>query len=372
MRRVLRLLFSLIGAGLGIGFVSLLRFWGVLDGLSANMRIALLVIGGLVGYLLLFAVSKPLASRMKEGFDTIYSKMEVVPLTEVLIGTGGLVIGLIVAGLVSRPVLALSVSYVGNSIGVLIAVLIYVFFGVLGIRIALRNREEIKSLFSQLKHSDEEKRQSKKEKKSVGERDKAGKALPKILDTSVIIDGRIFQVIQTGFLEGPFVITHYVLEELQYISDSSDALRRERGRRGLDRVHNLQEEVGDQVIVDDSVIRKAKEVDAKLLILTKHYQGAIVTNDYNLNKVATVQEIPVLNVNDLANALKPVLIPGDELDVQIIREGSQPGQGLGYLSDGTMIVIEDGEKRVGDTVHAAVTSVYQTSAGKMIFAKIVS
>ena len=187
-------------------------------------------------------------------------------------------------------------------------------------------------------------------------------ACPKILDTSVIIDGRIFEVMRAGFLEGTIVVSHYVLEELQHISDSSDPLRRERGRKGLDHIH--------EIIIDNREISKPKEVDSKLLVLTQQYDGRLVTNDFNLNKVATVQNIPVLNVNDLANALKPIVIPGEHMTVSVIKHGKEPEQGLGYLEDGTMIVVENGRDAIGQTVDTIVTSVLQTSAGKMIFTRI--
>ncbi len=170
------------------------------------------------------------------------------------------------------------------------------------------------------------------------------KSCPKILDTSVIIDGRIADICRTGFIEGPLVIPEFVLEELQHIADSSDALKRNRGRRGLDILNKIQKELDIEVIIDDKKFEEEKEVDTKLLKLTQLLKGKIITNDYNLNKVAEVQGIDVLNINELANAVKPIVLPGEEMVVQVIKDGKESGQGLAYLDDGTMIVVESGKK----------------------------
>ena len=194
---------------------------------------------------------------------------------------------------------------------------------------------------------------------------------PKILDTNVIIDGRIADVCRSGFIEGKICIPSFVLEELQHIADSADGLRRARGRRGLDILNAMRKELNLQVTQYDSVDPSdSEEVDVKLVKLAKEIEGAIVTNDFNLNKVAQLQGVAVLNINELANALKPVVLPGEELTVSIIKEGKEAGQGVAYLDDGTMIVVEGGRSHVGDTVDAIVTSVLQTVAGKMIFANL--
>jgi uncharacterized protein YacL len=195
----------------------------------------------------------------------------------------------------------------------------------------------------------------------------------KILDTNVIIDGRIKDVCRTGFIEGPIYIPGFVLDELQHIADSSDSLKRARGRRGLDILNEMQKEFSLIVRSYDYKLeteRIPEEVDARLVKLAKIMNGSIVTNDFNLNKVAALQGVQVLNVNELANALKPVVLPGDEMPVTIIKEGKEQNQGVAYLDDGTMIVVEDGRRRIGDNLEVVVTSVLQTVAGKMIFAKI--
>ncbi len=195
-----------------------------------------------------------------------------------------------------------------------------------------------------------------------------GKQL-KILDTSVIIDGRIADICKTGFLEGTLVIPGFVLEELQHIADSSDVLKRNRGRRGLDILNKIQKELPIKVEIYEGDFEEISEVDSKLVKLAKVTSGMVVTNDFNLNKVCELQGVSVLNINDLANAVKPVVLPGEELNVQVIKDGKEQHQGVAYLDDGTMIVVEGGRDHIGKHLDVVVTSVLQTSAGRMIFAK---
>ena len=191
----------------------------------------------------------------------------------------------------------------------------------------------------------------------------------KILDTSVIIDGRIADICQTKFLEGTIVIPQFVLEELQHIADSSDALKRNRGRRGLDILNRIQKEMPIPVEIYEGDFEDIHEVDSKLVKLAKITNGTVVTNDFNLNKVCELQRVSVLNINDLANAIKPVVLPGEEMNVYVIKDGKEQNQGIAYLDDGTMIVVEEGSEYVGKQLNVLVTSVLQTSAGRMIFAK---
>jgi uncharacterized protein YacL len=194
---------------------------------------------------------------------------------------------------------------------------------------------------------------------------------PKILDTNVIIDGRIADVCRSGFIEGKIYIPTFVLEELQHIADSSDSLKRARGRRGLDILNAMRKELDLQVNPADPVdADNPDEVDTRLVKMAKELEGSIVTNDFNLNKVAELQGVPVLNINELANALKPVVLPGEEMTVMVIKEGKELSQGVAYLDDGTMVVIEGGRRHIGETVEVVVTSVLQTVAGKMIFANM--
>ena len=209
-------------------------------------------------------------------------------------------------------------------------------------------------------------------------------AMPKFLDTNIIIDGRLGDICKTGFIEGPLYVPQFVLEEVQYVADSSDGLRRARGRRGLDVLNAMKEltvtrHVGDEVVSIPVVhvlneispaVQKIKAVDSKLVALAKEKDGAIITNDFNLNKVAELQGVLVLNLNELAQAMKPVVLPGEEMVVTIVKEGKEAGQGIGYLEDGTMVVVGDGIDHVGENCPVIISSVYQTVAGKMIFADL--
>lgn len=194
-------------------------------------------------------------------------------------------------------------------------------------------------------------------------------AKPKILDTSIIIDGRIIEILESGFIEGELIVPKFVLEELQTLSDSSDNIKRARGRRGLDLIKEMQSKA-DYVLSIEERDYKGKEVDAKLIKLAKDIKGDILTTDFNLNKVATIQGVKVLNINELGNSLKLVVLPNEELDIELIKKGDRDGQAVGYLSDGTMVVAEDGGRNVGENVTLLVTSVYPTAAGRMIFGRI--
>ncbi len=189
----------------------------------------------------------------------------------------------------------------------------------------------------------------------------------KVLDTSVIIDGRIADICDTGFMEGTFIIPQFILQELRHIADSSDPLKRGRGRRGLDILNKIQKQATIEVKIIDQDYPKIQEVDAKLIALAKDIHAKIITNDFNLNKVAELQGVNVLNINQLFNALKPVVLPGEIMNVKILKEGKEPGQGVAYLDDGTMVVVDNARRYMGKTVDVAVTSVLQTTAGRMIF-----
>ena len=198
-------------------------------------------------------------------------------------------------------------------------------------------------------------------------------ARPLVLDTSVVIDGRIADVAETRVIDQPLVVPRFVLQELQGIADSSDKLRRNRGRRGLDILNRLQKSPGIEVRIHDGEIPELagiREVDQRLVVLAKHLGGKVVTNDYNLNKIARLQGVEVINLNDLANAMKPIVLPGENLTVKLLKSGEEPGQGIGYLDDGTMVVTEQGAYHLGETVRLTVTSVLQTSAGRMIFGRL--
>jgi uncharacterized protein YacL len=199
--------------------------------------------------------------------------------------------------------------------------------------------------------------------------EKTGKKSYKILDTSVIIDGRIADIAETGFLDGVIVIPQFVLRELQLVADSADSLKRNRGRRGLDILQRLQKTASLQIQIVEDDFPAVREVDMKLIELAKVYEGKIITNDFNLNKVAQLQGVAVLNINELANSLKPIVLPGEIMRVFILKEGKEYNQGVAYLDDGTMVVVDNARKMIGKTIDISVTSVLQTTAGKMIFGK---
>ena len=195
---------------------------------------------------------------------------------------------------------------------------------------------------------------------------------PKILDTSVIIDGRILDLLQTGFIEGKIIIPDFVLEELRHIADSADSLKRQRGRRGLDILNEIQKQLAVPVEIQSFHPGQQMEVDSMLLKMADSMDAFVVTNDFNLNKVAEFQGVRVLNINELSNAVKPVVLPGEEMVVTIIKAGKEAGQGVAYLNDGTMIVVDGGSKHIGETITVIVTSVLQTAAGRMIFTKMIA
>ncbi len=192
----------------------------------------------------------------------------------------------------------------------------------------------------------------------------------RLLDTSVIIDGRIADICDTGFIDGELIVPRFVLNELQFIADSSDSMKRSRGRRGLDVLNRMQKSTAISIEIVDQDFPKIKGVDGKLVALAQKLNAKLLTNDYNLNKVAELQGVRVLNVNELANAMKPVVLPGEQMVVKIIREGKEPGQGVGYLDDGTMIIVDGGQRMINSTVDVIVTSVLQTTAGRMIFTEL--
>ncbi len=205
-------------------------------------------------------------------------------------------------------------------------------------------------------------------RKKIGKPDNNTRKIVGILDTSVIIDGRIADICETGFLDGDLIIPQFVLQELQVIADSSESTKRTRGRRGLDILNKMKKQAYVKIIISESDYPSIKEVDQKLIQLAKQINCSIITNDFNLNKVAEVHSIQVLNINQLANALKPIVLPGETMRVQVIKEGKEPNQGVAYLDDGTMVVIDNGKKLMGRNIDATVTSVLQTTAGRMIFA----
>ena len=357
LNKFFRFVIGILGGLLGAGIIRLVFLLEIINLPHEGWQVLAFYISfSLLFAIILFILSPKIISKVNKLIQVIENELQKFSAQDIALGSFGLIIGLVIAFLVSQPLDNIRIPYV-SFIGQL---LLYGIFGYLGIKISTKKREDIAAAigdFGSIKRTSKDKLKQ------------TYKSCPKILDTSVIIDGRIADICKTGFIEGPLIIPEFVLGELQHIADSSDGLKRNRGRRGLDILNKIQKELDVEVIIHDKKFDDIPEVDAKLLKLTQLMKGKIITNDYNLNKVAEVQGIDVLNINELANAVKPVVLPGEEMVVQVIKDGKESGQGLAYLDDGTMIVIESGRKFIGETIDVVVTSVLQTSAGRMIFAK---
>jgi len=323
--------------------------------LVPGLQWTLLALATLIAALIGYSLAQRLINFIIQSMRWLEGRLQRTPAQEVISGSIGLIVGLIIANLLGvsffhLPLVGPYIPMVGSLI-----------FGYLGWSLGTKRKEEIWGLFNFIPRWG-----GKEREKGKGE---SGKSGSKVLDTSVIIDGRIADIIKSGFIEGTMVIPSFVLEELRHIADSSDLLKRNRGRRGLDILNKIRKEMAVQVKVLEIDYDDLAEVDSKLVRLAQKLAAPILTNDYNLNKVAELQGVRVLNINELANAVKPVVLPGEEMTVQVIKDGKEIGQGVAYLDDGTMIVVENGRRFIGQTIAVLVTSVLQTAAGRMIFAR---
>ena len=307
-----------------------------------------LMIGGAAGF---FTASKAY-NALESGVRWLQNR----PLTDLVAGGAGLISGLMVAFLLTRLT-----SMIRNDwLALLTSVLVYIVLAYIGISLGLNHREGWRALLPAL---------PKKWRRAEGDEEETRDAPPKILDTSVLIDGRIEQILPTGFIEGPLVAPNFVLMELQQLADSADDTKRGRGRRGLEVLERIKDQMGDGLIFSSMDQPRLAEVDSKLLWLTLELHGKLITNDYNLSKIAAVQRIGVLNINELANAIRMAVLPGETLYLHIMKTGKDPSQGVGYLPDGTMVVVDHGSGFIGQDLDVVVTSSLQTAAGRMIFAK---
>lgn len=316
------------------------------------------VVGGLLGLLVGYVISPFILALIWHVITRIEMGLNDFESQDLIVGTLGLLFGLIIANLIGLAFARLPI------VGAYGPIVFSIVFGYAGMSIAIRKRNDILNFVTNIRLGKQPKDASANTKKT--ETEFSGK----LLDTSSIIDGRIAEICSTGFLEGPLLVPVFVLEELQLIADSSDVLKRNKGRRGLDILKQMQEEKYVEVRIINDDFDDVQGVDSKLVRLGRQIHAKVVTNDYNLNKVAALQGVIVLNINDLANALKPARIPGETMNVLIVKAGKEENQGVAYLDDGTMIVVENGHKYIGKTVPVMVTSVLQTSAGRMIFVKI--
>ena len=362
LSKIIRILISILGIILGTTLYStLVKYFPQVSFGIENIHLVTIIVGLVIGTIF-YLISPWIFKKVRIFIKALDKEISKYPQTDILLGLIGLVVGLVIAYLIVGGLLGpLSGMPLFKTV---LSIIIYLLMGYVGIKITLKSRDDLFNInkLSRLSSVMAREKSSKKDssKKSMS---------PKILDTSVIIDGRIADICRTGFIEGKLIIPKFVLNELQHIADSSDDLKRVRGRRGLDILNIIQKELDIEVEITEKDFDNIPEVDSKLLKLAQTMNGKVVTNDYNLNKVAQFQGVEVLNINELANAVKPVAIPGEEMIAQIVKEGKESNQGVAYLDDGTMIVVEDGKKYIGETINVLVTSVLQTSAGRMIFGK---
>jgi uncharacterized protein YacL len=317
---------------------------------SEGWQIALLIIAPVVGAVIGVLIVPTAQSIFETELISVERAVDRLAPGELIGGAIGLTSGLVIAFLV-KSVLFEFITFAGRTggyIAIVLYIVVSIFAAYLGARVGAKQRVGLGRIAPAATAT--------------------GGGIPKVLDTSVIIDGRILDIVRSGFLDGPLLLPRFVLRELQNIADSSDAMRRTRGRRGLDVLTKLQALSPLEIVERD--FESAADVDAKLVLLARERGGKLVTNDFNLNRVANVEGVAVLNMNELANAVKPVFLPGEELRVALIKEGKEAHQGVGYLDDGTMIVVENGRRMVGETVDVSVTSALQTAAGRMIFARV--
>ncbi|MFH1868509.1 MAG: PIN domain-containing protein [Candidatus Omnitrophota bacterium] len=327
------------------------------------IRVFFIIMSTIVGYqvgLMFYAFSPywPAAAAaigFLASFIIIFAEfsMRKISLSGLSAGVFGLVFGLLMAKLITESFILKTLNQSNESVFLIMQVVLTLVFCYFGMTLAIRGKDEFNLIIPYVKFSRQDSRDE-----------------VTLLDTSVIIDGRIADLSETRFIAGKFVVPRFILKELHQIADSADSLKRNRGRRGLDILNKLQKSSAVDVKIHEEDFPEIQEVDAKLVKLAKLLSSRILTNDYNLNKIAELQGVQVLNINELANALKPVMLPGEEIEIKMIKEGKEHSQGIGYLDDGTMVVVEGGRHLIGQTKKVVVTSALQTAAGRMIFAKL--
>ncbi|ACL68852.1 PIN/TRAM domain-containing protein [Halothermothrix orenii] len=355
LKKFMRFILGIFGALIGYQIVHILGInhqvvfsWKELDSVFLRPQFIGIVSGWVVGFFLI----SYLIERLLELILNFEGKLKEITWKRVVTALLGLITGIIFGAIIN---FTFSIPKIPR-VGMPIQILINLIFAYLGLSFSLYKEDEIGTLIFDSGRNT--KNNSNQESASY-----------KILDTSVIIDGRIADICKSGFIEGVLIIPEFVLEELRHIADSSDVLKRNRGRRGLDILKQMQKDPNIKVEIFEQDFDDIQEVDSKLVKLAQVLGARVITNDYNLNKVAELQGVNVLNINELANAVKPIVLPGEEMDVKVIKEGKEDGQGVGYLDDGTMIVVDNGINYMGEKVSVLVTSILQTAAGRMIFAK---
>ena len=356
-KRIIRLLFVIVGAA--VGFYYLPPIWIAMRNqlgvqLARPIESAIeFLIGALVFWLISLLLTDWTIKMLKQAENALTKKS----LTYLLFGAISTIFGLILAILISIPLWRLSIPVVNNVLPVLLMIL----FSYLGFHLGTTRQDEWRRLLTRRGRDDQEAQVIKRQDENYHHY--------KILDTNILIDGRIYDLVKTGFLEGTLLVPNFVLYELQYIADAGESIKRVRGRRGLDILNKLRSEKIVPVEMYKGDFEDIKEVDEKLIALAKKVDGVIVTNDYNLNKVIQFQNVQVLNINNLAKSLRPRVIPGEQLTVVVVKKGTERQQGVAYLDDGTMVVVEDGRYYMNEQLDVEVTSALQTDAGRMIFAR---
>lgn len=344
LNSIIKFSFAAVGGLTGMTLTRTFFFYNLTD-TAMEFKTVIYIVSSVALALIFYTTGNKIIEIVTTTLEKLEAILLNLTLYELIVSSIGLIAGLVIANLVTIPIKDI------DFIGMPISIVANILFGCLGIAVAAGKKNE--NLFDTIRSKTET----------------SGKASLKILDTCVIIDGRIVDICRSGFIEGELVIPSFVLEELRHIADSQDSLKRNRGRRGLDVLNMLQKDIEFPVRIESVELNSDSEVDSALLKLAKKLDGKVLTIDYNLNKVAEFQGVPVLNINELANSVKPIALPGEDMMVQVIKDGKENGQGIGYLEDGTMIVIDGGRRHIGESLNVTVTSILQTAAGRMIFAK---
>ena len=353
-RRMITLIYILVGAAVGFYYLPLL--WGILN-IALNPAL-LVFIDIIIGALIFWLLSLPLVSGTEKLIQRIEKELTKRSPVYLFFGTLLTIIGLVLAVLISIPLWRTRIPVINN----ILPILLMIVFSYFGFRIGTTRLDDWRKAFTHAKSS-------KNDGGNVIERQDDNYHHYKILDTNILIDGRIYDLVKTGFLEGTLLVPNFVLYELQYIADSGESIKRVRGRRGLDILNKLRNEKIVPIEMYDGDFEDIPEVDSKLIEKNKKVDGVIVTNDYNLNKVIQFQNVQVLNINNLAKSLRPRVIPGETMTVVVVKKGTERQQGVAYLDDGTMVVVEDGRYFMDKQIEVEVTSALQTDAGRMIFAR---
>lgn len=364
VQRLLRALIALLGAGLGMALtLGVLQLYSLTKPefpVPLKWALAAYISTALVFGAIFFLLSNAIIAKCIEWGTAVEKRMDKLTFGQLIASTGGLICGMLIAALVSQIL-----SFMGQSVfTTAFSAILFVVLGVTGFTLGFKRAGDVSDMLERVPV-----RSGRRHRKGDS-RDEADRPRIKLLDTSALIDGRIFDVCRLGFLEGELIVPCFVMAELMRVADSADALRRSRGRRGLEVLRRLKDELGLPVRTDGTDYDDLTEPDVKLLRLAQELDGAIVSGDGGLYKAACAAGVRALSLNELAFAMRPAVAAGDELTVQIVKEGKEPGQGVAYMPDGTMLVVEGGRRLLGESAAVVVTSVLQTSAGRMVFAKV--